>query len=89
VKTWQRFLYGCAGAIAPEIIRLHNAFKPTSGFNVTVAYVLVSAAFVALGGIVAMAWKDEHEIKSVYIGSTFPIWLSAWVHLLAPSVPGQ
>jgi len=41
--------------------------------------------FVLLGGVFADAWEDDHAIKCLYIGATFPVWLSAWAHVLSPA----
>jgi hypothetical protein len=47
--------------------------------------IAVSIVFVLLGGVLADAWEDNHALKCLYIGETFPVWLSAWSHVLSPA----
>jgi hypothetical protein len=46
-----------------------------------------SIVFVLLGGLFTDAWEDIHSSynKCLYIGATFPVWLSAWSHVLSPA----
>jgi len=44
-------------------------------------YSTIFVAYVVLGGIVSVAWQDDHPIKCFYIGSSFPIWITAWAHI--------
>jgi hypothetical protein len=81
----QRFVYGAVGALAPEIVRIQKA-SDLSLLHASPYLVVVSIVFVLLGGVFADAWEDNHAIKCIYIGATFPIWLSAWAHVLSTAV---
>jgi len=63
---------------------VHNSLSPSASFQLSTFYVAVSIAFVGLGGVFAMAWKEDHPIKCLYIGATFPLVLSGWVHIVKP-----
>jgi hypothetical protein len=43
--------------------------------------IAVSMVVVPLGGVFADAWEDNHTIQCLYMGATFPVWLSAQPHL--------
>jgi hypothetical protein len=90
--SWHRFWYGCVGAAAPEIVRLLKAYKeqqasvfPASDWSL--GLILVSVAFVGLGGVFASAWGDDYPIKCIYNGATFPLLLSAWFSSAPPNLP--
>jgi hypothetical protein len=80
----QRFLYGALGALAPEVVRIYKT-SDLSLIHSSPYLIVVSVVFVLLGGVFADAWEDNHAIKCLYIGATFPIWLSAWAHVLSPA----
>jgi hypothetical protein len=79
--SWHRFRYGCIGALAPEICRLVKVLPVQAQYHPSSLFVLISLAFVVLGGIFASAWEDDKPLKCIYMGSTFPIWISAFTHL--------
>ena len=83
-SNWQRFFYGAVGAAAPEVVRLYKTLDLAS-VHFSWVFFLLAVAFVAIGGAFAIAWEDDHAIKCIYIGSTFPVWLSAWAHIIAAS----
>jgi hypothetical protein len=43
--------------------------------------IAMSIASVFIGGAFAVAWEDEWAVKSIYIGMTFPLWISSWTHM--------
>jgi hypothetical protein len=47
--------------------------------------IAVSIVFVLLGGVFADAREDHHAIQCLSLGATFPVWLSAWSHVLSPA----
>jgi len=65
------------------VVRIYNASDfcliPSSPYLIA-----VSIVFVLLGGVFADAWEDNHAIKCLYVGATFPVWLSSWAHVLSP-----
>ncbi len=78
-------MYGTLGALALEVVRIHQT-ADLSLIRSSPYRVVVSIAFVLFGGVFADAWEDDHAIKCRYIGATFPIWLTAWAHVLGPAV---
>ena len=82
--SFQRFAYGAVGALAPEVVRIYKA-SDLSLIHSSAFLIAVSIVFVLLGGVFADAWEDDHAIKCLYIGTTFPVWLSAWAHVLSPA----
>ena len=71
------FLFGMVGAAAVEGLRTYKiaTLQPVL-FHWP--YVLLSITFVVLGGVFSVAWGDDHPLKSVYIGASLPVVLSAW-----------
>jgi hypothetical protein len=79
--SWHRFRYGTIGAAAPEVVRLFKAYKEHEAIFFSHDLLLgiaISLAFVCFGGIFASAWGEDHPIKCIYNGATFPLLLSAW-----------
>jgi hypothetical protein len=66
------------------VVRIYNASDlsliPSSPYLIA-----VSIVFVLLRGVLADAEEDNHALKCLYIGETFPVWLSAWSHVLSPA----
>jgi hypothetical protein len=77
-------VYGTLGAAAPEVVRIYRT-ADISLMRGPLSLICFSIAFVLLGGIFADAWEDDRAIKCLYLGATFPIWISAWAHSLAPA----
>ena len=75
--NWRSFGYGAIGAAAPEIIRFAKTFELLLAHPYLI---VISIAFVVIGGVFATAWGEEHPLKCIYLGATFPIWVSAWSH---------
>ena len=78
--SWHRFCYGAIGAMAPEVVRIYKTFDLRLA-NSSLFFVGVSIVFLLLGGVFAVAWEDDHAVKCLYVGATFPIWLSGWAHM--------
>jgi hypothetical protein len=75
-------MYGVCGALAVE------AYRVTREHDVSMVHshpyvIVMSIVWIIIGGVFASAWEDDHPLKCLYIGSTFPIWLSAWTHMVA------
>jgi hypothetical protein len=69
------------GAAAPEIFRITK----TADVSLVHAHpylIFMSVLYIAVGGFFAVAWEDEWALKSIYIGTTFPIWISTWTHMV-------
>ena len=66
------FLLGAVGALAPEIVRLYNLKTDGSG-PFSVYYVLVSLAFSALGGLIAVILPATTLIAAFYAGISTPV----------------
>jgi hypothetical protein len=82
--SFQRFAYGAVGALAPEVVRIYNA-SDLSLIHSSPYLIAVPIVFVLLGGVFADAGEDNHAMKCLHIGATFPVWLSAWSHVLSPA----
>lgn len=79
--SWPRFRWGCIGAASPEMYRIFKILSHGDTFQWHLLYVLYFFAIIGLGGAFAVAWEDDRPIKCIYIGATFPLWLSAWAHI--------
>jgi multisubunit Na+/H+ antiporter MnhC subunit len=87
--SWWRFWWGALGAVAPEIIRLYKtvtnpAATPLTPQKFSLTYIVVSLAFVALGGALAVAWNDETAIKCIAVGAATPLIISGFALKLPP-----
>jgi hypothetical protein len=74
-------MYGVLGAAAPEVYRITR----TADVSLVHAHpylIVMTVAFVLFGGVFASAWDDDNPLKCLYVGATFPIWLSAWAHMV-------
>lgn len=69
--TFNPFLIGCIGALAPEIIRLYKLrFSPTVRWSW--GYLVVSAPFVLLGGFMAYILDPATSYAAFYTGVSTP-----------------
>ncbi len=78
--SWSRFGWGAIGAAAPEVYRITR----TADVSLVHAHpylIVMSIAYVFIGGAFAVAWEDEWALKSIYIGATFPLWISTWTQI--------
>ena len=92
---WPIFLFGCIGAMAPEIVRLynlrHNQSRRWSRF-----YFFVSLLFMFLGGVLAWILPTTTYWGAFYVGVSTPLIVSTIVRdrkprtgsmgLMAPAV---
>jgi hypothetical protein len=89
--SWHRFWYGTVGAAAPEVVRLFKTYKEheliLSSRHDLAFGLIISLAFIAMGGVFSSAWGDNYPIKCIYNGATFPILLSAWFSSAPPNLP--
>src|SRR5215472_16672344 len=82
MQEWKIFAAGCVGAIAPEIVRLHrlsrnrgNIFGASGRYMRQ--YLIVSALFVVLGGIIALLLEASSLHAAFYMGVSLPALISA------------
>jgi len=71
-------------------VRLFKAYKEHEfifSSHDLVFGILISLAFVCFGGVFASAWGEDHPIKCIYNGATFPLLLSAWFSSAPPNFP--
>lgn len=71
----QLFFYGCVGAIAPDIVQLYAKrwTMPMTHFSIE-QYLIVSAFYVALGGILGMLFAyQEKPQAAVAVGIATPV----------------
>lgn len=67
------FLLGCAGAMAPEIVRLYKLRENADQFNWSWFYLIISFVFAALGGLLAWILPTTTYYGAFYAGVTTPI----------------
>ncbi len=79
--SWPRFGWGVVGAAAPEIYRIVRT-SDVSLKNADHFLIVMSILYLFIGGAFAVAWEDNWPLKSIYVGSTFPIWISTWTHII-------
>src|SRR4051794_30296499 len=66
------FLFGMAGALAPEVVRLYNIRQSAVG-RVPSFYFIISAVFAALGGLVAVILPATTPWAAFYAGISMPV----------------
>jgi hypothetical protein len=69
--SFNRFVYGALGALAPEVVRIRQA-SDLSLIHSSPYLIVISIVFVLLGGVFADAWEEAHPIKCLYIGRHLP-----------------
>ena len=69
------FLLGCVGAIAPEVVRLYN-LRTRPEFTWSWYYLVVSALFALLGGVVAWIMPATTYYGAFYAGVATPLVVS-------------
>lgn len=68
------FIFGCIGALAPEIVRLYNLrTKSQFRFRWSRFYVLISVLFALLGGIIACILPSTTYYGAFYAGVAAPV----------------
>lgn len=86
--SWSRFIWGCVGACAPEVLRLFRIATSHTNRRVTKNikfYLVIVPIFVALGGLFAVAWGDDNPWKCLWVGASLPVIISG----LAIQAPGS
>ena|ERR1017187_2281561 len=71
------FLFGVAGALAPEIVRLYALRTRPAEFTWSWFYVVVSLLFASLGGILALALPATTYWGAIYVGISTPVLVNA------------
>src|SRR5712691_2400483 len=64
---------GCGSGDRSSLQGVQGARSRLSSGHDLVFRILISLAFVAMGGVFASAWGDNYPIKCIYNGATFPI----------------
>ena len=76
LDNYQVFFIGCVGAIAPEILRLYR-LRNTLAFSWSWSYILISIAFVLLGGFVSYILEPSNNYAAFYSGVGTPFIINA------------
>jgi hypothetical protein len=86
--SWWRFLFGALGATAPEVLRLYKILTrhtPELLPNFSLAYFGISVILTGLGGLLAVVWGENHWLKCLWVGVSFPVLISS----LASQIPSR
>jgi hypothetical protein len=84
---WRRFRWGAAGAAVLEFYRWYRILKiavdggqynGSHSIYLIGLYAFFSIGMIIFGGVFAAGWGAEPGIKCMYVGATFPFWLSGW-----------
>jgi len=67
------FLFGAAGALAPEIVRLYSLRTKKNRFQWSIFYVVISVLFGSLGGLLAVALPATTKWGAIYVGVSTPV----------------
>ncbi len=75
-------MWGAAGAIAPEVLRLYNmatdrAPGPFPRFGLR--YFVISVFFLGMGGAFAVAWGEDNPFKCLWVGMSLPVIISTFM----------
>jgi hypothetical protein len=73
------FLLGMLGALAPEIVRVYAIRHDPSKFRWSWFFLVVSLAFAALGGVLALVLPATTYWAAVYVGVSTPVLVSSMV----------
>jgi CDP-diglyceride synthetase len=88
MKKYQLFLWGCFGAVLPELLRffkLVTTGQPLPNLNWPL-YGSILFLFVLAAGAFAIAWNAENSFKAIWVGASFPTLVAALIQV-APSLP--
>jgi hypothetical protein len=82
------FLFGCAGSLAPEVVRLYHLRTKGSAKDFSLFYILISIFYSLLGGCVAFILPAMNFYAAFYAGVSAPIMITTAVKgkLSAPPV---
>lgn len=67
------FIFGCLGALAPEIVRLYALRDDPGRFTWSWFYIIVSILFAGLGGLVALGLPATNWYGAFYAGISTPV----------------
>src|SRR5262245_46981148 len=67
------FLLGCAGALAPEVVRLYGIRSRPRQFKWSWFYIVISLLFACLGGLLALTLPATTYWGAVYAGISTPV----------------
>jgi hypothetical protein len=86
-----RFLWGCVGALVPEVVRIytsviHQQSLPDISWKYVVVYIAISIVFMAFAGLFSIAWEPENAYKAIWLGASFPTVISTLARTV-PSLP--
>jgi hypothetical protein len=85
--SWWRFLLGAVGATAPELVRLYKVVTGQSQGKLPPmgpADFGISGLFMALGGLLAVVWGENHALKCLWVGVSLPIIISSFAAQIPP-----
>lgn len=71
------FVLGCAGALAPEIVRLYKLRTKKHAFEWSWFYLVISLFFSGLGGLIAWILPATTYYAAFYAGVTAPVFITA------------
>ncbi len=66
------FLFGCVGAVAPEIVRWYQLGQKGEEITVPARFIAVSIVFAILGGLIAWVFEARTPQAAFYNGVSFP-----------------
>ncbi|WP_157880054.1 hypothetical protein [Streptomyces natalensis] len=73
------FSLGIVGALAPEIVRLYGIREDPARFTWSWFYLVVTAAFAALGGVLALVMPATTYWGALYVGASTPVLVNSLV----------
>jgi hypothetical protein len=77
VSVLEVFTLGMVGALAPEIVRLYTIRSHPGEFTWSATYLVASALFAGLGGVVAFALPATTAWGALYAGISTPTLVTA------------
>jgi CDP-diglyceride synthetase len=81
MKKLHLFLWGCLGAVLPELLRFFRlvaAGQPLPNLNWPL-YAVVLALFVLAAGAFTLAWEADSPFKAIWVGASFPTIITALI----------
>jgi hypothetical protein len=85
----QSFMWGCLGAILPEVLRLYTIATHQQNYpHFSWPYIIISIIFMLSAGGLTVAWKPENSFKAIWIGISFPTLVSTLAKV-APNLPSN
>ena len=88
MSSRESFWWGLFGSALPEIVRLYKLVTAAQALpNYGWQYFIVSLLFVIAAGFFAVAWKPENPFKSIWVGASFPLLVTAMIQATPPLPP--